>query len=104
MTAATAGARPRRAARSRAPRPSGADCNDVPDGANCVLDSPTRTAVRCANTTWRHEAEPGQTIGGEVTRDLRRAVLLSFDNLGEAADVERETNGALSGDHPSVTV
>jgi peptidoglycan/xylan/chitin deacetylase (PgdA/CDA1 family) len=39
-----------------------------------------------------------------VTRDLRRAVLLSFDNLGEAADVERETNGALSGDHPSVTV
>jgi peptidoglycan/xylan/chitin deacetylase (PgdA/CDA1 family) len=35
--------------------------------------------------------------------DLRRAVLLSFDNLGEAADVERAATEP-AGDHPSVTV
>jgi peptidoglycan/xylan/chitin deacetylase (PgdA/CDA1 family) len=36
---------------------------------------------------------------------LRRAVLLTFDNLGEAADLERElTTPDAAGDHPSVTV
>jgi peptidoglycan/xylan/chitin deacetylase (PgdA/CDA1 family) len=40
-----------------------------------------------------------------VTGDLRRAVLLSFDNLGEAADLERRPAEAPpAGDHPSVTV
>jgi peptidoglycan/xylan/chitin deacetylase (PgdA/CDA1 family) len=35
----------------------------------------------------------------------RRAVLLTFDNLGEAADLERDvTPAAALGDHPSVTV
>jgi peptidoglycan/xylan/chitin deacetylase (PgdA/CDA1 family) len=37
-------------------------------------------------------------------RPLRRAVLLTFDNLGEAADLERElTPPAPVGEHPSVT-
>jgi peptidoglycan/xylan/chitin deacetylase (PgdA/CDA1 family) len=36
---------------------------------------------------------------------LRRAVLLTFDNLGEAADLERElTPPTAVGEHPSVTV
>ena len=35
--------------------------------------------------------------------DLRRAVLLSFDNLGEAADLEREQDVARVDSHPSVT-
>jgi peptidoglycan/xylan/chitin deacetylase (PgdA/CDA1 family) len=38
-----------------------------------------------------------------VTRDLRDAVLLSFDNLGEAADLERR-GAPARGPHPSVTV
>jgi peptidoglycan/xylan/chitin deacetylase (PgdA/CDA1 family) len=39
-------------------------------------------------------------------RDLRNAVLLSFDNLGEAADMERDPSPdpQPTGDHPSVTV
>jgi peptidoglycan/xylan/chitin deacetylase (PgdA/CDA1 family) len=39
-------------------------------------------------------------------RDLRHAVLLSFDNLGEAADLERDPSPEAqpSGDHPSVLV
>jgi peptidoglycan/xylan/chitin deacetylase (PgdA/CDA1 family) len=38
-------------------------------------------------------------------RALRRAVLLTFDNLGEAADLERDlTPPAPVGEHPSVTV
>jgi peptidoglycan/xylan/chitin deacetylase (PgdA/CDA1 family) len=38
-------------------------------------------------------------------RPLRRAVLLTFDNLGEAADLERDlTPPAPVGEHPSVTV
>ena len=38
-------------------------------------------------------------------RTLRRAVLLTFDNLGEAADLEREiAPPAPVGEHPSVTV
>ena len=40
-----------------------------------------------------------------TARALRRAVLLTFDNLGEAADLERDvTPPAPVGDHPSVTV
>ncbi len=40
-----------------------------------------------------------------MSRDPRRAVLLSFDNLGEAADLERapEPDPPPSRDHPSVT-
>jgi peptidoglycan/xylan/chitin deacetylase (PgdA/CDA1 family) len=39
-----------------------------------------------------------------MSGDPRRAVLLSFDNLGEAADIERaDEPRAPSGDHPSVT-
>jgi peptidoglycan/xylan/chitin deacetylase (PgdA/CDA1 family) len=39
-----------------------------------------------------------------MSRDPRRAVLLSFDNLGEAADLERADDAQPpSGDHPSVT-
>jgi peptidoglycan/xylan/chitin deacetylase (PgdA/CDA1 family) len=38
-----------------------------------------------------------------VSGDLRDAVLLSFDNLGEAADLERH-NAPARGPHPSVTV
>jgi peptidoglycan/xylan/chitin deacetylase (PgdA/CDA1 family) len=39
-------------------------------------------------------------------RDLGHAVLLSFDNLGEAADLERDPSppSAPAGDHASVTV
>jgi peptidoglycan/xylan/chitin deacetylase (PgdA/CDA1 family) len=39
-----------------------------------------------------------------VSGELRDAVLLSFDNLGEAADLERGTAQAPIGDDPSVTV
>jgi peptidoglycan/xylan/chitin deacetylase (PgdA/CDA1 family) len=40
-----------------------------------------------------------------TARALRSAVLLTFDNLGEAADLERElTSPTEVGDHPSVTV
>jgi peptidoglycan/xylan/chitin deacetylase (PgdA/CDA1 family) len=39
-----------------------------------------------------------------VSGDLRDAVLLSFDNLGEAADLERGTAQGPIGDDPSVTV
>ena len=39
-----------------------------------------------------------------MSGDLRNAVLLSFDNLGEAADLERGTARAPVGDDPSVTV
>jgi peptidoglycan/xylan/chitin deacetylase (PgdA/CDA1 family) len=40
-----------------------------------------------------------------TARALGSAVLLTFDNLGEAADLERElTPRAAIGDHPSVTV
>jgi peptidoglycan/xylan/chitin deacetylase (PgdA/CDA1 family) len=40
-----------------------------------------------------------------TARALRRAVLLTFDNLGEAADLERDvTPPAPVGDHPSVIV
>jgi peptidoglycan/xylan/chitin deacetylase (PgdA/CDA1 family) len=40
-----------------------------------------------------------------AARALRRAVLLTFDNLGEAADLEREvTPPTRVGGHPSVTV
>ena len=39
-----------------------------------------------------------------MSGDLRDAVLLSFDNLGEAADLERGTARAPIGDDPSVTV
>jgi peptidoglycan/xylan/chitin deacetylase (PgdA/CDA1 family) len=41
-----------------------------------------------------------------VTADLRQAVLLSFDNLGEAADIERHAapEGGVPGEHPSVSV
>jgi peptidoglycan/xylan/chitin deacetylase (PgdA/CDA1 family) len=39
-----------------------------------------------------------------VSRLLRDAVLLSFDNLGEAADLERGTARSPIGDDPSVTV
>ena len=40
-----------------------------------------------------------------TARALRSAVLLTFDNLGEAADLERElTPPTEVGDHPSVTV
>ena len=39
-----------------------------------------------------------------MSGDLRNAVLLSFDNLGEAADLERGTARAPIGDDPSVTV
>jgi peptidoglycan/xylan/chitin deacetylase (PgdA/CDA1 family) len=40
-----------------------------------------------------------------TARALRSAVLLTFDNLGEAADLERElTPPTAVGDHPSVTV
>jgi peptidoglycan/xylan/chitin deacetylase (PgdA/CDA1 family) len=40
-----------------------------------------------------------------TARALRRAVLLTFDNLGEAADLERDvTPPTAVGDHPSVTV
>jgi peptidoglycan/xylan/chitin deacetylase (PgdA/CDA1 family) len=39
-----------------------------------------------------------------VSRELRDAVLLSFDNLGEAADLERGTARPPIGDDPSVTV
>jgi peptidoglycan/xylan/chitin deacetylase (PgdA/CDA1 family) len=39
-----------------------------------------------------------------VSRELRDAVLLSFDNLGEAADLERGTARAPIGDDASVTV
>jgi peptidoglycan/xylan/chitin deacetylase (PgdA/CDA1 family) len=41
-----------------------------------------------------------------VTADLRHAVLLSFDNLGEAADLERRPGAPrpAPGEHPSVTV
>ena len=46
----------------------------------------------------RRERRPG------VSGDLRDAVLLSFDNLGEAADLERGTARAPIGDDPSVTV
>src|SRR6478672_2427123 len=46
----------------------------------------------------RRERRPG------VNRELRDAVLLSFDNLGEAADLERGTARAPVGDDPSVTV
>jgi peptidoglycan/xylan/chitin deacetylase (PgdA/CDA1 family) len=38
-----------------------------------------------------------------VNGDLDRAVLLSFDNLGEAADLEREQDVARADGHPSVT-
>jgi peptidoglycan/xylan/chitin deacetylase (PgdA/CDA1 family) len=38
-----------------------------------------------------------------VSGDLRNAVLLSFDNLGEAADLERH-GAPAPGPHPSVTV
>ena len=38
-----------------------------------------------------------------MSGDLRNAVLLSFDNLGEAADLERGTARAPVGDYP-VTV
>jgi peptidoglycan/xylan/chitin deacetylase (PgdA/CDA1 family) len=40
-----------------------------------------------------------------TARALRSAVLLTFDNLGEAADLERElTPPTAVGDHPSVTI
>ena len=39
-----------------------------------------------------------------MSRELRDAVLLSFDNLGEAADLERGTARSPIGDDPSVTV
>ena len=39
-----------------------------------------------------------------MSADLRDAVLLSFDNLGEAADLERGTAQPPIGDDPSVTV
>jgi peptidoglycan/xylan/chitin deacetylase (PgdA/CDA1 family) len=39
-----------------------------------------------------------------VSDELRDAVLLSFDNLGEAADLERGTAHGAIGDDPSVTV
>jgi peptidoglycan/xylan/chitin deacetylase (PgdA/CDA1 family) len=39
-----------------------------------------------------------------VSGELRDAVLLSFDNLGEAADLERGTAQPPIGDDPSVTV
>jgi peptidoglycan/xylan/chitin deacetylase (PgdA/CDA1 family) len=39
-----------------------------------------------------------------VSGDLRDAVLLSFDNLGEAADLERGKAHGPIGDDPSVTV
>ncbi|HEY0362314.1 MAG TPA: polysaccharide deacetylase family protein, partial [Solirubrobacteraceae bacterium] len=39
-----------------------------------------------------------------MSRDLRDAVLLSFDNLGEAADLERGTAQGPIGDDPSVTI
>jgi peptidoglycan/xylan/chitin deacetylase (PgdA/CDA1 family) len=44
-------------------------------------------------------------VGAEhLSGDPRHAVLLSFDNLGEAADLERSTvQDEPSGDHPSVT-
>ena len=46
----------------------------------------------------RRERRPG------VSGELRDAVLLSFDNLGEAADLERGTAQRPIGDDPSVTV
>ncbi|HEX6744214.1 MAG TPA: polysaccharide deacetylase family protein [Solirubrobacteraceae bacterium] len=39
-----------------------------------------------------------------MSRELRDAVLLSFDNLGEAADLERGTAQGPIGDDPSVSV
>jgi peptidoglycan/xylan/chitin deacetylase (PgdA/CDA1 family) len=41
-----------------------------------------------------------------MTADMRRAVLLSFDNLGEAADLERglAAQPPAPGEHPSVTI
>ena len=39
-----------------------------------------------------------------MSGELRDAVLLSFDNLGEAADLERGTAQPPIGDDPSVTV
>jgi peptidoglycan/xylan/chitin deacetylase (PgdA/CDA1 family) len=39
-----------------------------------------------------------------VSRELRDAVLLSFDNLGEAADLERGTAQGPIGDDPSVSI
>ena len=39
-----------------------------------------------------------------MSRELRDAVLLSFDNLGEAADLERGTAQGPIGDDPSVSI
>ena len=39
-----------------------------------------------------------------MSRELRDAILLSFDNLGEAADLERGTAHGPIGEDPSVTV
>ena len=39
-----------------------------------------------------------------MSRELRDAILLSFDNLGEAADLERGTAQGPIGDDPSVAV
>ena len=77
-------------------------------------DARIRAHARLGRRRARRGARPRGTPGGGsgharrgrrrgVSGALRDAVLLSFDNLGEAADLERH-GAPAPGPHPSVTV